>query len=340
MIRKPLKTELHHWWPRTLAEHWRDEHGMVSTILRSGEVRRAPPGAFGAVTNAHHIKLGGPWDSTFEPIFDSADRNANSLIEWLFGLQTSIKSSHGRRHDRILAQELPTDRLAQLAALIASLVARTPRTRASIAATLTHWRREMGIRPAEADQPLIAMNQQNLYEAYHRVLERSGRWAVLFTDTKEFIFGDGFLHDFPASADGLHAPRRAVVPLTPTVAIAYAYPRSYPSEPRLVTLRVNAEEVQFFNEALQGYANEFLFYRSQQPKLIDAFKDGGHRQFEYHRHEWLEEFLDDVSQYNLWGPGGAPSRCEGEFLKSFRESAQFEALLKQWKKEDSAPSRE
>jgi hypothetical protein len=198
----------------------------------------------------------------------------------------------------------------------------------------------MGIRPAEADQPLIAMNQQNLYEAYHRVLERSGRWAVLFTDTKEFIFGDGFLHDFPASADGLHAPRRAVVPLTPTVAIAYAYPRSYPSEPRLVTLRVNAEEVQFFNEALQGYANEFLFYRSQQPKLIDAFKDGGHRQFEYHRHEWLEEFLDDVSQYNLWGPGGAPSRCEGEFLKSFRESAQFEALLKQWKKEDSAPSRE
>jgi hypothetical protein len=334
MTLKPLKSELHHWWPRTLAEHWADEHGMVSTVLRTGEIKRAPPGAFGARTNAHHIKLGGPWDSSFEPVFNAADGQMNSLIRWLVALESITGRSTRPRQERILAQEVAPEQINELAAAVASLIARSPRTRASIAATAKYWRQKMGIVPPEADEPLIAMNQRGLYDAYLSLMRRSGRWAVLFSDTDEFIFGDGFLHDFPASSDALHAPRRAIVPLTPTVAVVYVYPRSYPSEPQLVTLRLEPAEVQFFNEALQGYANEYLFYRFQQPQLIDAFKVGGHRQFEYHRHEWLEEFLDDVSQYNLWGPGRTPSRCEGEFLKSFRESARFDALLKQWRKED------
>lgn len=57
MTRRPLKTELHHWWPRTLAEHWAAADGMVSVVRPEGEVRRAPPGAFGAITNAHHMKI-------------------------------------------------------------------------------------------------------------------------------------------------------------------------------------------------------------------------------------------------------------------------------------------
>jgi hypothetical protein len=269
MPMKPLKTELHHWWPRTLAEHWRDDKGMVSTVLRSGEVKRAPPGAFGARTNAHHIKIGGPWDSTFEPVFNTADAQMNSLITWLLTLETATGVSRRSRQERIRAQELPVKQCRQLAAAVSSLIARSPRTRASIAATATHWRKEMGIERAEADEPLIAMNQRGLYDAYYRMTEQSGRWAVLFSDAKEFIFGDGFLHDFPASADVLHAPRRAIVPLTPTIAIVYAYPMRYPSEPRLVTLRLDPEEARFFNDALQGYANEFLFYRSQHPELIE-----------------------------------------------------------------------
>jgi len=72
MKQKPLKTELHHWWPQTLADHWAAGDGMVSVIRPNGTVHRAPPGAFGAITNAHHMKMGGPWDSTFEPIFQRA----------------------------------------------------------------------------------------------------------------------------------------------------------------------------------------------------------------------------------------------------------------------------
>jgi hypothetical protein len=77
MKHKPLKTELHHWWPRTLAEHWAASDGMVSVIRPNGNVHRAPPGAFGAITNAHHIKIGGPWDSTFEPIFSRLLKKAS-----------------------------------------------------------------------------------------------------------------------------------------------------------------------------------------------------------------------------------------------------------------------
>lgn len=334
MTRKSLKTELHHWWPRTLAEHWRDQRGMVSTVMRSGEVKRARPGAFGALTNAHHIKLGGPWDSTFEPVFNTADNETADLVRWLLTLEAKVADSAAPRITRILAQPLPGDRQLQLARAAASLIARSPRTRDQIRRATWHYRERFGFAEPEPEDHLIAANQRGLYDAYRGVMEDRGRWAVLFSDVEEFIFGDGFLHDFPASADALHAPRRAVVPLTPTIALVYAYPRSYPSEPRLVTLRVEPMEVRFFNNVLQAYANEFLFYRSQQPPLTKAFTEGGHRQFEYHRHEWLEEFLDDVSQFNLWGPGGTPSRCEGEFLKSFYESERFEALLRQWREEE------
>jgi hypothetical protein len=308
---------------------------MVSTVLPSGEVKRAPPGAFGALTNAHHIKVGGPWDTTFEPVFNAADAEMGELISWLLSLETRVVVESSKRFDRILAQPLPLERQSQLARTTASLIARSPRTRDEIQRRTRYYREQFRLAEPEPEDHLVATNQRGLYDAYLRLMTFSGRWAVLFSDTNEFIFGDGFVHDFPASADGLHATKRAIVPLTPTIALVYALPTRYPTEPRLVTMRVAPAEVRFLNDALQGYANNFLFYRSQQPELIRAFTEGGHRQFAYHRHEWLEELLDDVSQYNLWGPGGTPSRCEGQFLKSFRESERFEALLSQRREEDS-----
>jgi len=80
MKQRPLTSELHHWWPRTLAEHWAAGDGMVSVIRPDGTVHRAPPGAFGAITNAHHMKMGGPWDLTFEPIFNEPDNEMATLL--------------------------------------------------------------------------------------------------------------------------------------------------------------------------------------------------------------------------------------------------------------------
>lgn len=324
---RPLKTELHHWWPRTLAEHWQDEHGLITMVRPNGEMRRAPPGAFGAVTNAYHIKIGGPWDSTFEPLFNRADSEVNDTISWLLSLEATTADPNAPRLDRILSQSLQLERQCQLARVLASLIARSPRTSNEIRSTTEQFRLQFGFVDPKPEDHLVATNQRGLYDAYRKLMEGSGRWAVLYSDSTEFIFGDGFLHNFPASADGLHFPRRCVLPLIPTIAVVYMLPMSYPSEPKLVTIRLDDDEVTFFNEALQAYANEFLFFRSQQPKLIKGFTEGSHRQFKYHKHEWLEEFLDDLSQYNLWGPGGSPSRSEGYFVKSFQEEARLARLF-------------
>jgi len=159
-----------------------------------------------------------------------------------------------------------------------------------------------------ANKTLIAMNQRGLYDAYRKRLENSGRWAVLFSDSAEFIFGDGFLHNFPASSDGFNASRKCVLPLTPTITVVFMLPMSHPTEPRLVTLRLSAREVGHFNEMVQIYAKDFLFFRSQQPDILPVFAKGDHRQFKYHNEPWLDALLDDLAQYNLWGPGGTPSR--------------------------------
>lgn len=162
MTAKPLKSELHHWWPRTLADHWRGHDDLVGVARPDGSVFRSKPKAIGAITNAHHIKLGGPWDSTFEPVFGPADSQMTDLICWLLTLDTSRASSGARRLDRILGQDLPPERLSQLARSIASLLARSPRTRDEIRRRTAHYRTRFGLTDPEPEDHLIAFNQRGL----------------------------------------------------------------------------------------------------------------------------------------------------------------------------------
>lgn len=304
MKQKPLKTELHHWWPRTLADHWTAADGMVSVIRPNGAVHRAPPGAFGAITNAHHIKMGGPWDSTFEPIFNQPDNEMAALVRWLATLEASLSAHERPMVERILAQPLPEECAARIARVTASLLARSPNIRASIRLTTESFRRDFGMVDPTADKTLIAANQRGLYDAYRKRMMR-GRWAILFSDEKEFIAGDGFLHNFPASQDALNSGLKLALPILPTATIVYMSPMQYPTEPRLVTLRLGADEVDRLNAITQVYASDFLFYREHKPVLTEAFLHGEHRQFQYHGHHWLDPLLDNLSQYNRWGNDGA-----------------------------------
>ena len=304
MKQKPLKTELHHWWPRTLADHWAASDGMVSVIRPDGTVHRAPPGSFGAITNAHHMKMGGPWDSTFEPIFNEPDNEMAAFVQWLATLEASLATPDRPMLERILPQSFPDERAAQIARVTASLLARSPSIRASIKRTTEYYRRGFGLADPTADKALIAANQRGLYDAYRNRMMR-GRWAVLFSDEKEFIAGDGFLHNFPASQDALNSGLKLVLPILPTATIVYMSPMQYPSEPRLVALRLGADEVERLNAITQVYVSGFLFYRDEKPELGEAFQRGEHRQFQYHGHPWLDPLLDDLSQYNRWGKDGA-----------------------------------
>ena len=326
MDQKPLKTELHHWWPRTLAEHWAAGDGMVSVIRPDGTALRAPPGAFGAITNAHHMKMGGPWDSTFEPIFNEPDNEMAALLRWLGMLKASLSTPDRSMVERILPQPLPDERAAQIARVAASLLARSPRIRASIKRTTEYYRRGFGLADPTADKTLIAANQRGLYDAYRKRMMH-GRWGILFSDEREFVAGDGFLHNFPASQDVLSSGLKLVLPILPTATIVYMSPMQYPSEPRLVTLRLSCDEVERVNVITQVYASDFLFYRADKPVLCEAFQHCEHRQFQYHSHHWLDPLLDDLSQYNRWGKGGAPgiSSCRpySESLEGNRWLDQF-----------------
>jgi hypothetical protein len=69
-------------------------------------------------------------------------------------------------------------------------------------------------------------------------------------------------------------------------------------------MRLAASEVDMLNEIVQVYAQDFIFFREQKPELIEAFKIGQHRILKHHGHDWLDGMLDNLSQYNRWGPGG------------------------------------
>lgn len=308
MTRKPLKTELHHWLPRTLSEQWSAEDGMVSVIRPTGDVHRAPPGAFGAITNAHHMKMGGPWDSTFEPLFNRPDGEMSDFVHWLATLEASVGADRPVV-ERITPQLFSAERLQRIARIAASLLARSPSIRHSIRLGTEHFRREFGLADTTADKTLIAANQLGLYDAYRKRMERSGRWAILFSDEKEFIAGDGFLHNFPASQDGINSGKKLVLPILPTATIVYMLPMQYPTEPRLVTLKISAAEVASLNAIVQVYSSDFLFFRDEKPVLTEDFRVGQHRIFEYHGHDWLDSLLDDLSQYNRWGTEGAAGMC-------------------------------
>ena len=277
---------------------------MVSVIRPNGTVHRAPPGAFGAITNAHHMKMGGPWDSTFEPIFNEPDNEVAPFVRWLGTLEASLASHDQPMVGRILPQPLPDDRAAHIARVTASLLARSPSVRASIKRTTEYYRRGFGLTDPTADKTLIALNQRGLYDAYCKRMMR-GRWAILFSDEREFIAGDGFLHNFPASQDALNSGLKLVLPILPTATIVYMSPMQYPTEPRLVTLRLGAEEVEQLNAITQVYACDFLFYRDDKPEPSEDFQRGERRQFQYHRHHWLDPLLDKLSQYKRWGKDGA-----------------------------------
>jgi len=201
------------------------------------------------------------------------------------------------------------------------LLARSPSIRASIKRTTEHYRRGFGLADPTADKTLIAVNQRGLYDAYRKRMMH-GRWAILFNDKKEFIAGDGFFHNFPASQDALSSGLKLVLPILPTATIVYMSRMQYPSEPRLVTLRLGAEEAERLNSITQVYASIFLFYRCDKPDISEAFLHGDHRQFQYHGYHWLDPLLDDLSQYSRWGKNGAAcissSRLYSESLEGNR----------------------
>jgi hypothetical protein len=105
-----------------------------------------------------------------------------------------------------------------------------------------------------------------------------GKFAVLYSTGREFIYGDGFFHNVKAVVNPPTAPK-ILAPITPLISVAISRPTMSTVEPRLVTIVLTDDEVDRCNHAVQVYSCDALFYRNDRPVLDEAFKRGEHLEY-------------------------------------------------------------
>ena len=296
----------HHWWPECVSKRWVDQAGGVHWLLPDGSVRRAQPAAFGVIGNGHVIKLrtmAGSWTAgeNFEREFQRADDRFPAIIDWLEGLNYDTPDG-GRRTTRFGPQPVTDGQFGELIESLVSLAIRSPMTRHCAVSVAEQLR---GPLPERERNGLITMNMRHMHRRAVRSLGVRGKATAIYSPEREFIFGDGFYHNL-ISPSMPPSAARILAPLTPRLAVLYAVPTSYMTEPRLSTLVVDPDETDSINEAVQVYAREALFYRNDKPTLIDDFRVAQHRRYNSSRNV-IELIVHDM-------PGVPPRDQRFDFL--------------------------
>lgn len=274
-----LKSARHHWWPEVVSEHWKNAEGVVHWLMHTGKVRPAPPKNFGGIGNGHHIKLGpcgqpSPWDHSFEQTFQNADDNFGTVIQWLAGLDRRAVEATERSR-RFLSQPDTDEQIRHLVEGIVSLAVRSPMNREQAVALAEDLR---GPLSEHERNSLIGMNMRHCQRMVSDNIGTRGKFAVLYTQSREFIFGDGFYHNVTSPSVAPTNPK-ILVPLTPTMAVLYARPFSYGAVPRLSTIVLTEDEVEAVNHSVQVYAARAIFYRSDKPADTTVFGVGKHQAY-------------------------------------------------------------
>lgn len=275
-----LKTERHHWWPRCVSRFWAGEDGCTAWIKPDGSEIRVPPDKLGMIGNGHHIKLGNTsggstqWDSSFEDEFDVADSNFPSVISWLESLDRK-PIINGDLRQRFVPQPATEEQLCALTECVVSLAVRSPMNREASVSLAEQLR---GPRSERERNALIGLNMRSSQRLIADIIGARGKFAVLFTSGREFIFGDGFFHNVKAVVNAPSNPK-ILAPITPTISVIVSRPTSFLVEPRLSTIVLTDEEVDRCNHAVQVYSRRALFYRADKPLLDEAFTRGEHLKY-------------------------------------------------------------
>lgn len=278
--KETIKSAQHHWWPRCVSKHWAGSDGGVSWIAPSGECKRLRPSRLGALTNGHVVEVGASpgertrWDTSFEHEFSRADARFPNVIDWLKQLDR-VPQYNALLQERFVPQICDDQVLTDLVESVVSLVIRSPMNREAS----YRWYLPMTSRTLSASER-NAMSTGNMLQSQRMVADHIGvhaKFAVLFApEGEEFVFGDGF---FSTVSSVTHVPTvpSMLVPITPEISVAIVRPFEFLTEPKLFTLVLTSEEVERCNQMVQGYAKNFLFFRSKKPDLTDAFTCGEHR---------------------------------------------------------------
>lgn len=295
-MRKPLKSALHHWWPKSVSQFWAEVDGMTNRLSWNDQIVHAPPAQFGGMTNAHHIKLSdthSPWDSSFESKFDAADTKFPSVIDWLLNAHININVSNETISERLEPQISTEKMLENIAECIASLIVRSPRFRNQIRITTEYYRKRMGLVDFKANDPLIGANMRQCPEMFSNAIKKGGKYVILHSGACEFIFGDGFLHNFSDPVTPPVAPI-CLVPLVPTISMLYIKPISYRTDPRIMKMSLLPDEVEFLNQTVQVYSRDYVFFRSKRPRTVPEFSQREFLEYERHSCPWLDTLIMEV----------------------------------------------
>lgn len=275
------KSEKHHWWPECVSRHWANDSGKVNWLLPNGDIKTAPPAQFGSIGNGHYIKLGNKpgeatvWDQNFEPIFDQADNYFPEVISWLQSLERKEILDADSLTDRFIPQDASDQQISKLVECIVSLAIRGPMHRETAVRTAETIRGQ-GRLPERERNTLIALNMRESQRRLVSLIGTRGKFAILYSPSREFIYGDGFFHNITSPVQFQIHSTKILVPITPEICVLYAKPMQCIPNPRLFTFMVTEKETDVLNKVVQIYSCNSVFFKSQMPTIIPEYKTGEH----------------------------------------------------------------
>lgn len=258
-----------------MSRHWADADGKTGRIQPDGSVVRVPPHRLGAIGNGHHVKFSNSpeifssWDFTFEQQFAKADDGFPAVIAWLESLDRRMTVGSSL-HDRFAAQPATNDQLCALTESIVSLVVRSPMNRDTFGAFADFLGHPVSTAERNA---VIGLNMRSSQRVVSDSIGARGKYAVLYSTNREFIYGDGCFNNVHGSVNPPRNPKM-LVPVTPRVAVIVCRPMSFVVEPRLSTIVLTDNEVEICNQAIHVYSRAEIFFRSETPELHPAFVGG------------------------------------------------------------------
>lgn len=285
-----LSSELHHWWPKGVSAFWAGVDGKTTRETPDGGITRQRPENLGAIKNAHHVDLQGPWSHSFEPHFDTADSYFPHLITELLQLDSAIGSASDYKR-RFMNTTLTNESMTFLPECLASLAVRSPRFKKSVRQMLTQFG-SYDENISERDI-IFSSNIGHCYPAMIESLRRCNLIFVLYSDNIEFSFGDGFFHNLPPSGDPIRNAK-LLVPLTPCMAVAALVHRDCKS-PGIRTLRLNNHELREINRVTHIYSIDCIFYREMRPEIDNTYFNGSFMTLKDRRWRLLEEMAEPFS---------------------------------------------
>jgi len=276
--RKVIKGEKHHWWPKGLSKYWANEKGLVHRIDYSGKVIPSNPKEFGQISNGHNIifENESPWDSTIEHYFDEPDRSMPRIISWLESIKSNAEIKSVTEHLHAY-QEEDVEYMDILRECIISLIVRSPKYRNAQNAFVESFRGKLEKKESKL---LIASNIHQKYKTLVQDSKGAGKFALLFSEKYEFIFGDGFYSNINSSTDNIFG-LKVLIPMTPHIAVIWSSPMAYRTHPRIISNQADKKTIEIVNNSVQVCSKEYLFFRSQMPILCDDFKYCEHRVYDH-----------------------------------------------------------